>query len=186
MNRTRHCRLCQNQITSLDIGLICKLTKKAPDFYKTCSNINLDEKFEHELHQANLELHLILRKKNIIYWKIFSVAIIGVIIILGNGLLTDVLRPFRYYWVYRVSVIGAGILMFINANFRLQWFLNQLKSARLKKNRIDKVLNEYAIRYDSFFNYKDEIHGNQEIEVIIEYKNWTKQRTTTMYIVHSV
>lgn len=181
MNLTRHCTLCKNQITSLDIGTTCKLTKKAPDFHKTCSNINLDEKFERDLHLANLEMHLILKNKNVSYLKIFIVAITGALIIIGNELLTIFLQPLRYYWVYRTALIGAGVLVFINANFRLQGFLNQLRSARFKKGKIDKVLGEYGIKYKSFFNYKDEIHGNQEIEITIEYQNWIKQRTTTTY-----
>ena len=106
MDITRHCILCENQVKDLDTGLTCKLTKKAPDFYKKCPNIKLDKMFEYELHQANLNLHFILKKKNINYTKIIILAIFGIIIILGNEQITNTLRPLNYYWVYRVSLIG--------------------------------------------------------------------------------
>jgi hypothetical protein len=185
MNQTRHCRLCDNQITSLDIGSICKLTNKKPDFKKTCSNINLDEVFEHKLIQTNLDLHLILKKKNAAYLRIFIIAITGALLLLGNKLLTEVLLNHRYYWVYRTAIIGAGILTFTNANFSLHQFLNKLKTAQSKKKNIDEVLAEYEISYLSLFDYKDYIHGNQEIEITIEYKNWKKKRTTTTCIINA-
>ncbi|MFP4844929.1 hypothetical protein [Winogradskyella sp. PE311] len=185
MNLTRHCVLCENQITSLSIGSTCKLTNKAPDFYKKCVSLNLGDKFTNEIHKSNLELHLILKKKNTSYLKVLIIAIIGIFFIVGNGFLTDGFRPLRYYSVYRTSVIGVGVLVLINANFSLQNFLNELKSAKSKKRRIDEVLDTYGIRYKSIYNYKDEIHGNKEIEIIIEYKNWKKKRTTSTFVINS-
>jgi len=181
MNLTRHCALCENRITSLAVGLTCNLTKRVPDFYKTCSNINLDKKFEEDLHQANLALYLLLRKKRVTYSKIFLLAITGILIVVGSGILTDALRPLRYYGAYRATVIGIGVLIFIGANFRLQWFLNQVKTTRLKKTKIDKVLDKYGISYESVFDCKEEIHGDQEVIITMVYKNWKKQCTTTSY-----
>ncbi|PKG50963.1 hypothetical protein [Olleya sp. 1-3] len=182
MDITRHCILCENQVKDLDTGLTCKLTKKAPDFYKKCPNIKLDKMFEYELHQANLNLHLILKKKNINYTKIIILAIFGIIIILGNEQITNTLRPLNYYWVYRVSLIGIGILIIINANFKMQSLLSQLKSVRFKKSKIDNVLDKYRIIYYTTFDYKKKIHGYQEIELTIKYKNWKKNNTTSLFI----
>ncbi len=52
MNFSKHCDLCENEMTSFEKGLTCKLTKKKPEFENTCSEIKLDEKFLEKLEIA--------------------------------------------------------------------------------------------------------------------------------------
>jgi len=130
-----------------------------------------------------LDFHLIHKKKLKNYLCFFITILIGILIIIFNGFLTETIRPLKYYWVYRCIIIGIGILLIINANFSLQRFLNKLRIVKSKKNNIDRVLEVYKISYKAFFYYKESIHGNQEIEVKIEYKNWKKIQTKTSYII---
>ena len=61
MSFSKHCNLCEYERTSLEKGLICKLTNRNPDFKNTCPSIKLDKLFQEKLEMSNLELEL-LRK----------------------------------------------------------------------------------------------------------------------------
>ncbi|MBL7560892.1 hypothetical protein JAO71_13880 [Olleya sp. YSTF-M6] len=46
---------------------------------------------------------------------------------------------------------------------------------------MDEVLNKYGISYQENFEFKEKIHGTREVNVNIEFKNWTKIKTTNSY-----
>ena len=184
MIQARHCSLCENAKQDLKNGLTCGLTDKNPDFTETCPDILLDEKFQAKLEDANLELNQILKVKRKKYWNFCLLCIIGSLIIIGNKLYAEFLHSTIRYWEHRIGAIGIGITVLIIAFFYLAQFKSKFKSVKFEKDKIDSVLEKYGITYKMEFDFKQEVHGDQEIEITTEYNNWTKKRTTTKAIIH--
>ena len=185
MELTRHCALCENEITSLKNGVTCKLTKKKPDFIKSCRDIKLNKKFEEELLTILLELERISKFRNREYLTFFVLLVIGLFAIMGNKVFGEWRPNSPYYWLDRFLPIAVGITIIMIAFFNLSSFMNKRKIALTKKNKIDSVLEKYRIIYKTKFDYKEKIHGDQSIEITMEYKNWIKKRTTTMAIINT-
>lgn len=185
MELTRHCALCENEITSLKKGVTCKLTKKKPDFIKNCRDIKLNDKFEQQLVTILLELERISKFKKKEYLTFCVLLVVGILAIMGNKFFAEWRPNSPYYWLNRFIPIAVGITILMGAFFNLSSFRNKQKIAITKKNKIDSVLAEYRITYKSKFDYKEKIHGDQNIEITMEYKNWTKKRTTTMAIINT-
>lgn len=116
--------------------------------------------------------------------NIFSIIlIVGFLVIMGNKMYAD-LTPDSVYHLYdRIGIIAIGIAILTGAYYRLNSYRKKLETAAYEKNKIDASLKEYGISYTTHFEYKEKIHGNQDIEIITEYENWTKKRTTTTIIV---
>jgi len=57
----------------------------------------------------------------------------------------------------------------------------KLYNAEYDKYEIDEFLKLYGIEYNTNIDFKERIHGIQEVNVEFEFKNWTKKRTTTPY-----
>ena len=184
MELSRHCALCENEITSLKKGVTCRLTGEKPDFIEKCPDIVLDEKFQEKLGNTNLELERTRKVKNNVYLTFYILIIIGFLLIIGNKMYAELTYSTTYYWLFRVSAIAAGITVLMGAYNKLNRFRNKLKIAEFEKNKIDSVLKEYGISYKTNFDFKEKIHGNQNIEITIEYKNWTKKRTTTTWVIN--
>ena len=185
MELTRHCALCENEITSLKKGVTCKLTKKKPDFNKSCRDFKLNEKFEQELLTILLELERIIKFRKREYLIFCVLLVIGILAIMGSKVFAELHSNSPYYWLNRFIPIAVGITIIMGALFNLSSFRNKKKIALTKKNKIDSVLEKYRISYKTKFDYKEKIHGDQNIEITMEYKNWTKKRTTTMAIINT-
>ena len=184
MIQAKHCDLCEYPKRDFKNGLTCGLTDKKPDFKETCPDILLDKDCQSKVENSNLELHKIHKSKKKVYLNFCILIIIGFLLIIGNKFYADFTRNETHHWKYRASAIGAGITILIVVYFQIKRFLAKLKKAKAKKNKIDSVLIKYGISYKTNFEYKEKIHGNQNIEIKTEYKNWTKKRTTTSAIVH--
>lgn len=131
MELTRHCSLCENEITSLKKGVTCGLTKKKPDFIKNCKEIKLNEKFQQKLVTTILELERICKFKKNQYLIFFILLVVGILIIMVNKVYAEFFPNSPYYWVRRVGVIAVGITVLMGAFFRLRVFKNKLKTAKL-------------------------------------------------------
>ncbi|WP_110476653.1 hypothetical protein [Winogradskyella epiphytica] len=181
MNFSRHCDLCENQITSLEKGLTCSLTNKKPDFNNTCSKITLDKKFQEKLEIANLELEIIRRNQKSTHLTFYSTIIIGFLLILLGYFFSDWNIHSLFLWYVKIGMIVAGFSFLGIAYSKLNKYRREKKKAELEKNKIDKVLNEYGISYQENFDFKEKIHGTQEVIVNVEFKNWRKGKTTNTY-----
>ncbi|CAM1340912.1 hypothetical protein [Tenacibaculum aestuarii] len=181
MNFSRHCDLCENQITSLEKGLTCNLTNKKPNFNNTCSKITLDKKFQEKLEIANLELEIIRRNQKSTHLTFYGTIIIGFLLILLGYFLSDWKIFSLYLWYVKIGMIVAGFSFLGTAYSKLNKYRRENKKAELKKNKIDEVLNKYGISYQENFDFKEKIHGTQEVIMNIEFKNWTKRQTTNTY-----
>jgi hypothetical protein len=181
MNFSRHCDLCDNRISSLENGLTCNLTNKKPDFNNTCSKITLDKKFQEKLEIANLELEIIRRNQKSTHLTFYGIIIIGFLLILLGYFLSD-WKIFSFYlWYVKIGIIVAGFSFLGTAYSKLNKYRRENKKAELEKNKIDEVLNKYGISYQENFDFKEKIHGTQEVIVNVEFKNWTKGQTTNSY-----
>ncbi|WP_054851590.1 hypothetical protein [Olleya sp. ITB9] len=78
-------------------------------------------------------------------------------------------------------MIGAGFSFLAAAYSKLNKYRREYKKAELEKNKMDEVLNKYGISYQENFEFKEKIHGTREVNVNIEFKNWTKIKTTNSY-----
>jgi hypothetical protein len=181
MNFSQHCDLCENRITSLAKGLTCKLTNKKPDFNQTCSKITLDKKFQDKLEIANLELEIIRKNKKSTHLTFYSTIIIGFLLILGGYFFSDWNIQSLFLWYVKIGIIVAGFTFLGTAYSKLNKYRREDKKAELEKIKIDEVLKKYGISYRHSFDFKEKIHGTQEVIVKVEFKNWTKGQTTNSY-----
>ena len=78
-------------------------------------------------------------------------------------------------------MIAAGFSFLAAAYSKLNKYRREYKKAELEKNKIDEVLNKYGISYQENFDFKEKIHGTQEVIVNVEFKNWKKGHTTNSY-----
>ncbi len=78
-------------------------------------------------------------------------------------------------------MIAVGFSFLGVAYSKLNKYRQEHKKAELEKNKIDEVLNKYGISYQESFEFKEKIHGTQEVIVNFEFKNWTKIKTTNSY-----
>ena len=181
MNFSRHCDLCDNRISSLEKGLTCNLTNKKPDFNNTCSKITLDKKFQEKLEIANLELEIIRRNQKSTHLTFYGIIIIGFLLILLGYFLSD-WKIFSFYlWYVKIGIIVAGFSFLGTAYSKLNKYRRENKKAQLEKSKIDEVLNKYGISYQENFDFKEKIHGTQEVIVNVEFRNWIKGQTTNSY-----
>jgi hypothetical protein len=178
MNLSRHCDLCENERRSLKNGLTCDLTNKKPEFQKTCSTINLSEKFQEKLEKINIELETL--RKNSVHFKFYTQIIIGFIFIFTSlSFLKNYTGLLVYYGSY--TMISIGITFWGIAFSVLNKYRRKIKNAEFDKNEIDEFLQKYGIKYSVNIIFLEKIHGIQELVVELEYINWTKKRTTTPY-----
>ncbi len=168
-------------MTSLEKGLTCKLTNKNPDFNNTCSKITLDEKFKEKLEIANLELEIIRRNKKSTHLTFYSTIIGGFLLILGGYFFSDWNIHSIFLWYVKIGIIGAGFTFLGIAYSKLNKYRREDKKAQLEKTKIDEVLKKYGISYCQSFDFKEKIHGTQEVIVKVEFKNWTKRQTINTY-----
>jgi len=168
-------------MTSLERGITCKLTDKKPDFNNTCSKIDLDKKFLEKLEIANLELEIIRRNQRSTHLTFYGLIIIGFLLILLGYFLSDWNIFSLYLWYVKIGIIGAGFSFLGTAYSKLNKYRREKKKAELEKYKIDEVLNKYGISYNVDLDFKEKIHGTQEVIVNVKLKNWRKGKTTNTY-----
>ncbi|WOD42161.1 hypothetical protein [Hwangdonia lutea] len=181
MNQAKHCDLCENEMSSLKKGLTCKLTNRKPNFKYTCAEIKLDKKFREKLEIANLELEILRRNENSTYWTFYSTIIGGFLLIVGGYFFSNWTIHSIFLWYVKIGIIGAGFTFLGIAYSKLNGFRRKYKKAKFDKIKIDEILNKYGIEYYPIFDFKEKIHGIQEVNVTMEFKNWTKRQTTNTY-----
>lgn len=184
MIQAKHCDICEYPKRDFKNGLTCGLTDKKPDFKETCPDILLSEKFQSKVENTNLELHHINKVKTKVHVTFYILIIIGFLVIMGNKMYADLTHSTTYSLYYRISAIAIGIAILTSAYTKLNRYRKKLERAMFEKSKIDSALKKYGISYTTHFEYKEKIHGDQHIEIITEYKNWTKKHTSTTVIIH--
>lgn len=170
MDLTKHCHLCEHQSVSLKEGTTCAITNRMPEFNRTCSNIELRDKFENILKSVNVELEKLKHNKALthIYFAVFT--LIGLGVILGGFLLG------RYAWDSGVIspiplvIMGVGLGPLGLAFGTLNRHNADFKLAKKHKDQIDNILELYKIEYAIDIKFGKEYHGTQDIEVQLKTK----------------
>ena len=163
MDLARHCELCDNQKISLEFGTTCGLTDRKPEFNKTCSKIELNEKFENKLKSVNIEYENFKRKKTITYTYFVVFLIIGIAVIVGGYLLGKYALGKRVISTVPLIIMGVGLAPLGLAFGVLNSHRQEVRLAKSKKEKVDEVLDEYRIEYEIDIAFGDEIHGTQEV-----------------------
>ena len=169
MNFKEHCRLCKNQKTSLQDGIICGLTKKKPAFEKTCSNIKLSNKLEKDLGLVHIEIEK-LKKKKILTWTSSLVYLMSgcfIILMARNLFFSDFVNSWYIKLTSSLLVAVIGFSLFNMAYGKLRLFTKKIKIAKSEKERINTVLDKYQIEYSCNVKFGKKYHENQDVIVEI-------------------
>ena len=170
MHLTKHCNLCDHQSVSLNEGTTCSLTNKKPTFNRTCSKIELKEKFENIIKSSNVEFEKLKRNKTLTYIYIIVFTTIGLVVILGGFLLG------KYAWdngaisTVPLIIMGVGLGPLGLAFGTLNRYNADFKLAKNHKDTIDKVLKLYRIEYSIDIKFGKKYHGTQDIDVNLKTK----------------
>jgi len=104
--RLKYCRLCRHSERRLDVGLICSLTGKKPDFEGKCEHFEKDPDVIPEI-----------RKKKFKHHRILSTA--GIHLRILNGLIDQVMIVFFFFFL----VLDLFVLYALFPAY-FQWFAN--------------------------------------------------------------
>ena len=170
MDLARHCELCDNQKINLEVGTTCGLTERKPEFNKTCSKIELNEKFEKKLKSVNIEYENIKRKKTLTYTYFIVFLLIGIAVIVGGYLLGKYALNKRVISTVPLIIMGVGLAPLGLAFGNLNNYRQSIQVAKNKKDKVDEVLNEYRIEYEIDITFGEEIHGTQEVHTVLKTK----------------
>ncbi|EDM44606.1 hypothetical protein SCB49_13580 [unidentified eubacterium SCB49] len=170
MDLARHCDLCDNQKTNLKIGTICGLNERKPDFNKTCSKIELNEKFENKLKLVNIDYENIKRKQLLTYIYFAVFMIIGIAVIVGGYLFGKYVFDSGVISTVPIIIMVVGLAPFAMAFGTLNKHRQEIEIAKNKKDKVEEVLNEYSIEYDIDISFGKEIHGSQEVYAVLKTK----------------
>ena len=165
MDLARHCELCDNQIIDLKIGTTCKLNNKKPEFNKTCSKIELNEKFEEKLKIVNANYQNIKNEKGITYLYFIIFFLISISIIVGGYLLGKYGLEKGVISTVPIIIMGVGLIFLSKPFGVLNNHKNEISISKKKKENIDEVLNLYNIRYEMDIQFGKEIHGDKEVYI---------------------
>ncbi|MCU4189188.1 hypothetical protein M9Q43_08435 [Flavobacterium sp. HXWNR29] len=170
MDLARHCELCDNQKINLEVGTTCGLTERKPEFNKTCSKIQLNEKFEKKLKSINIEYENIKRKETLTYTYFAVYLLIGIAVIVSGYLLGKYALNKSVISTVPIIIMGASLAPLGLAFGTLNNFRQSIQVAKNKKDKIDEVLNEYRIEYEIDITFGEEIHGTQEVHAKLKTK----------------
>ncbi len=170
MNLVKHCELCDNQIIRLKDGTTCKLTGKKPAFNKTCLKIKLNDKFEQKVKEINIEYEQIKKTKASAYIHFSVLLIISVAVIFGGYYIGKYALDSGVISTTPLIIMGAGLSILPVAFGSLNTYRSKIFIAKQKKEKLDNLLSLYNINYTIYVKFGKEIHGTQDVYVILQLK----------------
>jgi len=185
MNYSKHCNLCENEVTNYKTGLTCKLTKHKPAFNNSCTQINFNNKFLIRLEKINLELERIKRQKKSVLTSFYSMICIGFILLLFGWFEYKRINTSVYALYYISGLIASGVTALSIAYNKLNNYRRRIYNASLDKHNLDKLLNIYNISYSMTFHFTELFTQIEEVIVKTEFKNWKKKQQSTTYKINS-
>ncbi|AWH74915.1 hypothetical protein DCS32_12300 [Dokdonia sp. Dokd-P16] len=141
-------------------GSICNLTKRKPDFNRTCSKKLFSTKFKNRLREVNVVFEYAKAEKHSKNISVFIFGMLGLFLI-GVGVyflyymytILESMKSPGYYVIFKLY--GLPFFIFIFAYKFLSYSIKmystyalKLHEEKLKKDRIDAVLELYNITYD--------------------------------------
>ena len=163
MKRAAHCRLCNHQEVELKKGTICGLTNEKPDFPNTCPSINFSDRLEAKIKEVNTIYENIRRRTTLTYIYTALILTISLSVMVGGWYLGKYVYATGALSTVPIIVIGIGFLLFPAAFGPLNFHRRDLKMAREGKEKLDKILSLYNMKYKIDITFGKEIHGTQEV-----------------------
>lgn len=154
-----HCRLCGHQQMDINTGTICGVTNKKPHFMTSCAKISFNEKLRHNVQETNVKLEEIKARKLGVMYKLWSQSIVGSLTIFAGIYLLNLQVFYGFFAIFPFVIITAGFAAFPIGFYAFTKHKSALSATRLKKKRLDTVLNKYDITYDIQIELGKEIHG---------------------------
>jgi|GEM_PF-2301340 len=155
MIQAKHCDLCEHPKRSLKNGLTCGLTDKKPTFTRFCPNIKFTNSFLAYLPEIVHQIKVFKSTKISVYLKVSIFTGIGVLILLGSYSLLKYTLQFKngftlkYYFELTFLVYTLGTLFLSLALWHLNIYSRKLKKLILEKARIEKILAEYGVDFET-------------------------------------
>ncbi|MDY7393701.1 hypothetical protein UMM65_00460 [Aureibaculum sp. 2210JD6-5] len=172
IRKTEHCLLCENQRYDFKEGVYCGITEKKPDFKETCDIINFGKTLEDKILEVNVELDLVKRTKvdtigHLIIFTLIGIAIIYFGLFLANKygfslIVHESILGIRGFGTM-VILVSIGISLLIFAIAPLNLYRSNIKIAKLKKQKLDQILEFYKLRYNINLQIKKHWAGHKEV-----------------------
>ncbi|MCW3786297.1 hypothetical protein [Plebeiibacterium sediminum] len=163
MLKSKHCGICENQISDKRTGTKCGITNEKPQFKNKCDKISFDKKYEKIILDTNIELETISRKKAKTYSTTFVLLAISIVIMLLGFLLGIFAFEGGVISTLPLIIIGVGFLVIPKALHPFVMFKQTLSVAKNKKDELDNLLSLYNVKYDLDLNFKEDRHGNLDV-----------------------
>jgi len=170
MIKSRQCNLCDNQKVSLKEGTICTLTDRKPEFNKTCTKIELNDKFENKLKEVNIRYQKVKRSKAVTYIYFIVFLAIALAVMIGGFLFGKYVFESGVISAIPIIIMSIGLAPLGMAFGALNNHHNELKIATNQKNMLDEVLDLYRIEYDIDIKFGKEYHGTQDVSANLQIK----------------
>ncbi len=149
IKNTDHCALCDLSEAHLQLGLVCSLTEKVPDFHRTCTKIKLNIVLEDKLDELEEKEEELSFTKFHVIRNLFIYPILGICVLISDyffyqkfinnydilsidNLQNDsptILISFIIILLFGFGLIGKGIGP----------YLNYLEDNKMNDVEIDKV-----------------------------------------------
>lgn len=176
MDVSKHCELCDNQLLDIKVGTICKLDGKKPAFNKTCIKIELNDKFKQKLEVVNTEYQLLKKSKKSIYFNAYVYFLISVLLIISGFLLGNYGLSKGVFATLPFIISGVGMVSFLVSFFPIKKFKQHFYVAKSNKEKMDKLVELYNIKYEFKMHFGKEFHHIKEYttELIMKHNSKTK------------
>ena len=182
MENNWHCELCNHQRKNLREGSICNLTKRKPDFNRTCSKKLFSTQFKDRLREVNVVYEHVIQDK---WWNYSYTILFG---LLGVGLLGlsvysliyvsemhSSLAPSNTHalklYLIPFIIFGVALKFLSQAIGMYNMYILKTREAKLRKDRIDAVLELYNITYDIEIDLYPNYRSPQDAKVDLEVHN---------------
>ncbi|WP_339845106.1 hypothetical protein [uncultured Dokdonia sp.] len=182
MNNNWHCELCNHQRKNLREGSICNLTKRKPDFNRTCSKKLFSTKFKNRLREVNVVYQHTIKDKwwNYSYTILFGLLGVGLFGLSAYSLsyvseMHSSLAPSNAHalklYLIPFIIFGVALKVLSQAIGMYNMYILKTREAKLKKDRIDAVLELYHITYDLEIDLHPNYRSPQDAKVNLEVHN---------------
>ncbi len=173
----KHCNLCDNQILSLEEGVLCGLTNKKPSFNSTCLKIDFNSNLLNLLEDTLIEYEDLKLSKNKVYKNLVYGSIIGVLLMVFGYFIFKHFLNIGYIAYSNSSanlltvpgiILVAGYYFISQPIKKLSNYKKQLLTIENNISEIEEVLNLYNQKYKYNINFDKVIHGIQEVQIDLE------------------
>ncbi|HRE77387.1 MAG TPA: hypothetical protein PLL09_06145 [Flavobacterium sp.] len=175
IDKAFHCQFCSLKKYDFKIGTTCGLTKKVPDFNKTCPDIKFkNQTLESQIIKINADFE---HNKDSKFWVILNLiffSLVFFLLILSGFLFAEYLDSLDFassrirLYVIPIVFFGISFLVLKIAVGPFNTYRRDNKIYGFEKKRIDSFLSKYGISYTLNFKRNKRIGESLDIEYDFE------------------